>query len=142
MVVIGQSGFIRANVVVFGQKWLCLGKCCCIRARRLSLGKVVVFVQGGYIRASWLYSRKSGCNKAKVVVFGQKRLYSGKSGCNRTKVVVSGQNGYIRSETVLFGQSGCVRSIVVVVVQIGCMQARWFYSGKSGCLREKVVVFW
>ena len=33
---------------------------------------------------------KSGCIRAKVVVFGQKWLYSGKSGCIRAKVVVFG----------------------------------------------------
>ena len=41
------------KVVVFGQKWL-------------YLGKVVVFGQ------KWFYSGKSGCNRAKMVLFGQK----------------------------------------------------------------------
>ena len=59
MVVFRQNGCIQANAVVFGQKWLCSGKSCCIR------GKVVVF-------------GKSGCNWAKKVEFGQKLLYSGK----------------------------------------------------------------
>ena len=43
-------------MVTFGQKWLCLGKSGCIRA------KVVLFGQ------KWLYSDK-------VVVFGRKCLY-------------------------------------------------------------------
>ena len=51
-VLLWQRGCIRVKVVVFGQKWL-------------YLGKVVVFEQ-------------SNCFKAKVVVFGQKWLYSGK----------------------------------------------------------------
>ena len=38
-----------------------------------------------------------------MVVFGQKRLYSGKSGCSLAKVVVFGQSGYIRLETFVFG---------------------------------------
>ena len=55
----GKFGSIRAEVVLFGQKWL-------------FLGKVHLFGQ------KWLYS-------CKVVVFGQKMLYSGKSGCVREK---------------------------------------------------------
>ena len=42
MIVLEQSGCIRANKVVFGQKWL-------------YSGKVVVFGQ------KWLYSGKGGC---------------------------------------------------------------------------------
>ena len=61
----GKSGFIRAQVVLFRQKCL-------------YLGKVVVFGQ------KWLYSDKSGCIRTrwlylkKVVVFGKKWFYSGK----------------------------------------------------------------
>ena len=51
MVVIGQSGSIRAKVVAFEQKILYSGKCGCIRL------KVVVFEQ-------------SGCIREKVVVIG------------------------------------------------------------------------
>ena len=51
MVVFGQNDCIRAKVVVLKQKWLYLGK---------------------------------------EVVFGKKLLYSGKSGCIRAKVVVFG----------------------------------------------------
>ena len=46
---------------------------------------------------------KSGCIRAKVVVFEQYWLYSGKvaifgqSGCNRLKVVLFGQSGFIRA---------------------------------------------
>ena len=72
MVVLGQSGCIRAKVVVFGQKWL-------------YSDKVVVFGQSGCIRARWLFLRKSCCFRAKVVVIGQKWLYAGKHGCIRAK---------------------------------------------------------
>ena len=48
----------------------------------------------GFLRTKWLYTDKvvvsgqSGCIGAKVVLFGQQWLYSGKSGYNRAKVVV------------------------------------------------------
>ena len=48
-IVFGQSGCIRAKVVLFLQKWL-------------YSGKVVVF---------WFFSGRSGCIWAKVVLFGQ-----------------------------------------------------------------------
>ena len=57
---------------------------------------MVVIVQSGYIQAKWFYSGKSGCNRVKVVVFGQTWLYSGKrfyldkNGCIRKKRVYSG----------------------------------------------------
>ena len=62
MVVFGQSGCVRAKVVVIGQRWLYSGKNCCIRA------KVVVFGQ-------------SGCICAKVVLIEKKWLFSDKSKC-------------------------------------------------------------
>ena len=62
MVVLRQSGCIRAKVVVFGQKLLHSGKSGCTRAKWLYSGKVVVFGQ------MWLYL-------GKVVVFRQKWLY-------------------------------------------------------------------
>ena len=56
MVVIVQSGCIRAKVIEFGQKWLYFGKSSCNRAKCLYLvKKVIVFGQ------KWLYSRKTGC---------------------------------------------------------------------------------
>ena len=55
----GNYGSVRAEVVLFGQKWLYLGKV-------LLIGQKL------------LYS-------CKVVVFGQKLLYSDKSGCVRAK---------------------------------------------------------
>ena len=56
MVVFGQNGFIRAKMVVFGQKWLYSGKSGSNRA------KVVLLGQYGYI-------------PAKMVVFGQNWFY-------------------------------------------------------------------
>ena len=71
------SGYIRANIVVFGKKWLYSDKSDCIRekllysAKSLYSGKVVVVCKNclysgksDYIRAKWLYS-------VKVVVFGK-----------------------------------------------------------------------
>ena len=55
---------------------------------------MVVIGQRACIRARWFCSCKCvvfgrrGCNRAKVVVFGQKWLYKGKGGCIRAKVVV------------------------------------------------------
>ena len=66
MVVFGKREFIRAIVVVFGQKLFFTGRSGSIRA------KVVVFGQ-------------SSCIRAKVVVIGQKWIYSGKSGSVRAK---------------------------------------------------------
>ena len=69
----------------------------------------------------WLYSEKSGCIRAKQVVFVQ-------SGCYWEKVVVFGQkwlywkkSGSIRAKLVVFGQSGLLRI--------------------NDCFRAKVVVF-
>ena len=83
MIVFLQSGSIR-------QKWL-------------SPGKLVV-------GQKWLYSCKSGCIQAKVVVFGQsgciraKWLYSGKSDCIMARVDVLGRSGFNRAKVVVFGQ--------------------------------------
>ena len=59
LVVFGQCGRIRAKVVVFGQKWFLSGKSGCIRDK------------SGCIRENWLYSVKTCCIRAKVIVFGQ-----------------------------------------------------------------------
>ena len=49
-----------------------------------------------------------------MVIFGQKILYSGKSGCIRAKVVVVGQSGCILAELEHSGKPGCIRAKVVV----------------------------
>ena len=54
----------------------------------------------------WLYS-------GKIVVF-VKKLFSGKSGCIRATMVVLGQSGCIRAKVVVFEQCGCIRAKVVV----------------------------
>ena len=63
MVVFRQSGFFQAKVVLFGQNG-CIRARCCIQAKYLYSGKVIVF-------------RKSFCIPEKVVGFGKKMLYSG-----------------------------------------------------------------
>ena len=45
-----------------------------------------------------LYSGNSGCNRAKVVVFGQKWLYSGKVVVFGQKWLYSGKSGFVRSK--------------------------------------------
>ena len=82
-----------------------------------------------------MYLGKSGCIRAKVVVFGkvnvvgQKWLYSGKLVLFGQKVVLFGQSGGIPIEwlfsgnVVLFGQSGCIRENEVVFGQ------KMLYSG-------------
>ena len=81
----------------------------------MNSGKLVVFVQ-------------SGCVRAEVVVFGQKRLLSGKSGCIRDK------SGCIRANWPYSVKSGFLRVKVVVSGEGGCIRAKWLYL-------RKVVVF-
>ena len=64
----------------------------------------------------WIYSSKSCCIRAKVVlrhklvvfgnkvVFGQKWLYSGKSCYIRVKLLYLGKSESIRAKVVVFGQ--------------------------------------
>ena len=59
---------------------------------------------------------QSGCNRAKVVLFGQTMLYSGKSGCIRA---ICG----ILAKVVIIKQSCCNWAKVVVLGQ------KWMYSG-------------
>ena len=82
-------------------------------------GKVVVFGQGDCIPEKRLYSCKSGCARAKVVVFGQKWLYSGKVVFFGQKLSYSGKRALIRAKVVLFGDSGFIRARVVVFGQSG-----------------------
>ena len=77
MVIFEQNLFFSGKVLVFGQKWLYLGKSCCVRAKA---AKVVVLGQVACIRAKVVVVGKSGCIRAKVVVFGQK-CRIGQSGC-------------------------------------------------------------
>ena len=97
MVVFGKSGFIRANVdvfrqmwkysskvVVFGQKWLNLGKSGCIPAKMVLFGnkwfysaKRFYSVKSGCYRAKWLYSLTISCTWARGCIWSR-RLYLGK----------------------------------------------------------------
>ena len=74
-----KSGFIKAKPVVIGQGG-------CNRAKWLNSREVVFFGQ------KWLYSGILVVIR-NVVVFRHEVLYSGKSGCIRAKVVVFGQYG-------------------------------------------------
>ena len=82
MVVFLQSGCIRVRLLVFKQKWLYSDKL-------VFSGKI------GFIPEGWLSSGKSGCIRAKVVVFGPKCLYSGKSGSIRANMVVFGKKKWM-----------------------------------------------
>ena len=80
---------------------------------------------------------ESGCNRAEVVVFGQKLLYSGESGFIPEKVivigkmVVLGQKLFFSGKVFVSGQKCLYLGTVVVLGQ------KWLYSGKSGCIWEK-----
>ena len=115
---------------------------------------MVVFGQSGSI------SSKSGCNRAKVVVFGQYGFFR-KSSCDRAKrffwakVVVFGQSGCIRENKAVFGQtwlySGKVDSFRYnflyweksgyVRRKVDEFGQKWLYSGKVVLFLAKVVVF-
>ena len=103
---------------------------------------MIVFGQSGFIRINWLYSGKSGCIWAKVVLFGQKWFYSGKRGCIRAKVVLIGQSQCILANVVVFRVKwlylGESESIWAKVVDLG---KKMFSSDKGGSIRAKVVVF-
>ena len=69
-------------------------------------------------------SGKSGCIRAKVVVFGSKRLYSGKIGCTRAKMVVLVKSGCIRTKVFLILYRLLYLGKVVVFGQT------WLFSNK------------
>ena len=84
VVVFGKSGCLRekwlysGRVDVFLKKWFCLGEKVvfgqrgCFRAKEDVFGiKLSYSGKSGRIRAMWLYSGKSCCIWAKVVVFEQ-----------------------------------------------------------------------
>ena len=102
MVVFSQNGIIRAKVVLFD--WLYYIKWLYLVKSGCIRAKLVVFLQSGSTPVKWLYSGKSCCLWAKVDVFVQKWLYSDKSGCVRAKWLNSGKSS--------------------------CIRAKWLYSGK------------
>ena len=78
IVVLGQSGSIRAILVVFEQSgWI--------------WARVVVFGQSCVIRAKWLHLWKSGSLRQKGFI----RSTFGKGVCVRSKVVALGESGCI-----------------------------------------------
>ena len=56
-----------------------------------------------------MYSGKSGCIWAKVVLVGQNGFNLEKNCFNRAKWLYSGKSGCYRAKVVEFGKSGCVR---------------------------------
>ena len=106
-----------------------------------------------------LYSSKSGCIRAKVVVFGQKWLISGKvllfvqKWLYWDKIIGFGQNGFIwrkwlySGNGVLSGQKLLYSCKLFVFCINGCIWAKWLYLdkvvlfGQIGCIRAKLVVF-
>ena len=56
-----------------------------------------------------------------MVVLGEKWLYLGKSGCIRAKVLVFVQSGCIRAKWLYSDKSGCIREKKVVFVQSDCI---------------------
>ena len=99
---------------------------CCIRT-------VALFAEYCCKWAKWLYSGKSCCFWAKVVVL----RHSGfklESGCILAKVFVFGR-------MVVFGQRCCIRARAVVLGQSSCIRAKVVVFGQSGCFRAKTVVF-
>ena len=120
VVVLEQNGCNGPKIVVFGQKWLYLGKVV------VSL-KVIVFWQKWY-RAQGVVFGQERFYSGKVVIFVQNRLYS-------VKVVV------LMQKLLYLGISGCIRGKMVVFEQVGSIGAKWLYTGKRVCVRAKVVVF-
>ena len=60
-----------------------------------------------------------------MIVFRQKLLYLGKSGCIRAKVVVFGQKWFYSGKLVVFGQK------LLLSGNSGYNRAKWLYSVKS-----------
>ena len=96
MVVFGTNWFYSIKVDVLGQRRLYSEKSGFIRAR------MVVFGQKLFYCGKYFYLGKSCCIRAKVVLLEQKLLYSGKlavfgqSGCNLARLLYLGKRGCIR----------------------------------------------
>ena len=74
-----------------------------------------------------MYLDKSGCIRAKMVLFGQK-------GCIWEKLFCSGKVMY-SVKVVVFRQN------LLYLGKSGCIRAKWFYSGKCGCIRDNLEIF-
>ena len=77
---------------------------------------MVVFGQKLLYYVKLLYIGKRGCNRAKVVVFGQNWMCSG-------ILILLGQSGSIRASWLYLGKNGCIRAKVVVFGQIDCIRS-------------------
>ena len=84
---------------------------------------------------------QGGCFWAKVVVFGQKWLYSVKSGCNRANVVVYRKIDFIPAKWLYFGKVVVFWQSWLYSGKKGFIRRKWLYSGKSGYIRSKLDVF-
>ena len=60
-----------------------------------------------------------------MVEFSQKWLYSGKSGCIRAKVVLIGQTVRVRTKVVVFGQGGCIRLMWLSSDKMVVFRQKW-----------------
>ena len=66
-----------------------------------------------------------------MAVFGQKRLYSGKTGCIQAKVVVFRQKWLFSGKIVVIGENWLYLMKVIIIGK------KLLYSGKNGCIRDK-----
>ena len=85
-------------MVVFGQKWLCSGKSCCIRLKEVVLGET------SCIPTKVVLFDKKRLFLGRKVVLGPNRMYSVKSCCNWAKLVVFWKRGCIRAKVIVFGK--------------------------------------
>ena len=74
MVLNAHKWLYSSKVVVFGQSGCILGKSGCIWANLVVFGQSCSRAKMDVIGQKWFYSGKSGCNWAKVVLFGKKFL--------------------------------------------------------------------
>ena len=66
-----------------------------------------------------------------MAVFGQNRLYLAKTGCIRAKVVVFWQKWLFSGKIVVIGENWLYSMKVVIIGK------KLLYSGKNGCIRDK-----
>ena len=66
-------------------------------------------------------------------------LYSGKSGCSRAKEVVFGQKWFHSCKSYCIRKSGCIWANVVVLGKSGCNWAKVVVFGKVIVLRQNLL---
>ena len=75
----------------------------------------------------------------KVVVFGQTLLYSGKSGCIRAKLVVFGEKVVVlQLKWLYFAKTGSNWARLLYSGKVVVFGQKWLYLDKSGCIWAKV----